>query len=66
MPKEQEYKEKTVMSRMDIADRLRLIADAVEYGSFNAGNMRVVVPEEARLAIEIEPEEMELEIKWRG
>lgn len=62
---DKEYKEKTIMSRSDIAGRLRYIADAVEHGSFTAGEMRVTVPEKAKLEIEIEPTEVELEIKWR-
>lgn len=65
MRKHEEYKEKVMLSRSDIAARLRRIADAVEDGSMMAGQMYVSMPEQARFALEVDPHELQVEIRWR-
>lgn len=63
--RQEEYKEKVMLPRTDIAARLRRIADAVEDGSMMAGQLHVQVPDQARFKLEVEPDELEIELKWR-
>jgi amphi-Trp domain-containing protein len=61
---EREYREKHMLSRADIAGRLRRIADGVEKGTMSAGGMKVVVPERADFELEVERDELEVKIEW--
>lgn len=58
------YKEKKMLSRSDIAARLRRIADEVEQGSLVAGESRLSMPDKAEFELEAEPDELEIKIEW--
>ena len=60
----QKYKEKRTLSRPDIADRLRRIADEVERGSVVAGEMQLSMPDQAEFELEAERDELEIKIEW--
>ena len=62
-------KEQQVISRTEIADELRSVADMIEAGSMRVGDATVDIPEDSiEFEIELEetPEkiELEFELKW--
>lgn len=59
-----EYREREVLSRSDIAARLRRIADGFERGSMAAGEVQVSVPDRAEFELEVESDELEIKIEW--
>jgi len=63
------HKERQVMSRTDIAQRLRNLAEQFESGTLHVGDVEGVVPDRAEVELEYEVRdwkgELELEIEWR-
>lgn len=60
-----QYKEKEVLTRSEIAARLRRIADEIEQGSISPGGSPMAMPSQAKFKLEVKPNELEIEIKWR-
>lgn len=60
-----EYKSREVLSRSEIAARLKSMAEGIEKGYASVGDMRVSIPDQAELEVEVERNELEIKIEWR-
>ena len=64
------HKERLMLSRTEIAERLRGLAEQIESGTLHLGEVEGVVPDRAEAELEYEVRdgrgELELEIEWRS
>ncbi|MEU9048046.1 MULTISPECIES: amphi-Trp domain-containing protein [unclassified Kitasatospora] len=72
--KDLKFEQKSSLSRLEAADRLSALADALRHGGnaeldFGPGTLSLRIPEELRSEVEIEVGdgeiELEIELKWR-
>ena len=63
------YEEKALLSRADIANRLRQLADQVARGNVAYGDVQTTMPEQAAYEFEVDihgrTKEISIEIEWR-
>ncbi|MER6396642.1 amphi-Trp domain-containing protein [Kitasatospora sp. NPDC001603] len=71
---ELKFEQKASLTRLEAADRLTALADALRHGTsaeldLGPGTLTVRVPDELQIEIEVEVEdgqiELEVELKWR-
>ncbi|WP_083975575.1 amphi-Trp domain-containing protein [Kitasatospora mediocidica] len=71
--KDLKFEQKSSLSRLEAADRLSALADALRHGGnaeldFGPGTLSLRIPEELRSEVEIEVGdgeiELEIELKW--
>ncbi|MEU1424771.1 MULTISPECIES: amphi-Trp domain-containing protein [unclassified Kitasatospora] len=71
---ELKFEQKASLTRLEAADRLTALADALRHGAsaeldLGPGTLTVRVPDELQIEIEVEVEdgqiELEVELKWR-
>ena len=68
-PMPTEFEEQLVLSRADIANRLRALADQISQGTVSLGSVRSSVPDQARYEVDFEAKpgkcELKVEVEWR-
>jgi amphi-Trp domain-containing protein len=57
-------REKTSIARMEAVQRLQNLTKQIETGMFNLGDKSYKVPEQVRLEVKADREELEIELKW--
>ncbi len=59
-------KEKMKLARTEAVERLRALANDLERGSIMLGDQAFSVPDEVRLEVKAEQDELEVELKWKA
>lgn len=59
-------KENVSIARAEAVQRLQTLAKQIESGMFRLGETSYKVPEQVRLEVKADREELEIELKWRG
>lgn len=57
-------KEKLKVARTEAVERLRALAGQLEHGLVHLGDIELRVPEEVRLEIKADSDELEIDVKW--
>jgi amphi-Trp domain-containing protein len=57
-------KEKKSIARSEAVQRLQSLTKQIETGTFNLGDKSYKVPEQVRLEVKADREELEIELKW--